>query len=318
LIVLRNNTIINVEGGSVIKAHEYTPNWPVVNEQYANVFQVTNVYNITFTGSGTIDGNGQIWWNLFNNNTLKYIRPYLLTYTNCELCLIEKLTFINSPMYNLVVDCNHTEIREITILAPGSGHLNTDGLNTFGHSIRMRNSYISTGDDNVAIHSNDTIIEHCYFGDGHGASIGSKVGWLKNITIRNIVFNNTNQGMRIKTKPGVDGLLENVLYENFVMYNVGWPICITMFYENLPDFAECPWSNETMPTPMVIRDITVRNVTIYNVKQQIGFIQCQPSSPCKNLRFIDIHAKPADTTWTCENACGYENNVDPTSCLTTC
>lgn len=49
---------------------------------------------------------------------------------------------------------------------------------------------------NIAIHSNDTVVENNYFGDGkktqfliifsyfdkgHGASIGSNVGWLKSI-----------------------------------------------------------------------------------------------------------------------------------------
>ena len=46
---------------------------------------------------------------------------------------------------------------------------------------------ISTGDDNVALHFNNTLIEKNFFGTGHGASIGSLgpgSAWLTNITVR--------------------------------------------------------------------------------------------------------------------------------------
>ena len=38
------------------------------------------------------------------------------------------------------------------------------------------------GDDNVAVHANDTLVENSYFGSGHGASIGSLCDdWLRNV-----------------------------------------------------------------------------------------------------------------------------------------
>jgi hypothetical protein len=47
----------------------------------------------------------------------------------------------------------------------------------------------TTGDDNVAVHANGTLVEDSYFGSGHGASIGSLCDdWITNVTFRNISF----------------------------------------------------------------------------------------------------------------------------------
>jgi len=231
--------------------------------------------------------------------------------------LFEYLTFVDSPAQHLVLGCTNTEIRFVNITAPGSGFLNTDGAYTNATGFYIHDSYISVGDDNVHAHNNDTLVENCYFAQGHGASIGSDVGWSKNITFRGITFNGTIQAIRIKTKPGDNGMLYNVLYENLVMYNVGRLLCITMYYINSPAFAGCPVGNDTVVTSMQIRDITIRNVTAYNVETQIGFIQCQPSSPCKNIKLIDFYAK-GNSSWECHNVCGTSVNVVPESCLGTC
>lgn len=37
----------------------------------------------------------------------------------------------------------------------------------------IHDSNIAVGDDNVAIHVSNVLIENCKFGSGHGASIGS-------------------------------------------------------------------------------------------------------------------------------------------------
>lgn len=42
--------------------------------------------------------------------------------------------------------------------------------------VDIHDSKISVGDDNVAIHVSNVLIENCNFGTGHGASIGSISG----------------------------------------------------------------------------------------------------------------------------------------------
>ena len=64
-------------------------------------------------------------------------------------------------------------------------------LKCFAHPVKTlrcrHHCNISTGDDNVALHFNNTLIEKNFFGTGHGASIGSLgpgSAWLTNITVR--------------------------------------------------------------------------------------------------------------------------------------
>lgn len=51
-----------------------------------------------------------------------------------------------------------------------------DGIDIHGDSFWVHGSYISTGDDNVAIHASNVRVSDCRFGTGHGASIGSLGG----------------------------------------------------------------------------------------------------------------------------------------------
>ena len=116
----------------------------------------------------------------------------------------------------LEIKANFTEVRHVTISNPPNGYpvsageqqsFNTDGVDCMGdpfyvcvafrHSQRpltdkhrlccRHHCNISTGDDNVALHFNNTLIEKNFFGTGHGASIGSLgpgSAWLTNITVR--------------------------------------------------------------------------------------------------------------------------------------
>ena len=59
----------------------------------------------------------------------------------------------------------------------------------------MHGCNFTTGDDNVAIHANHTLVEDSYFGTGHGASIGSICdSWVTNVTVRRTTFDGTTAG----------------------------------------------------------------------------------------------------------------------------
>ncbi len=51
------------------------------------------------------------------------------------------------------------------------------------------------------------------------------------------------------------------------MYDVGWPICIDMFYENAPEFALCVVGTTVGPTPLQISDILYKSIRIRHVAQ---------------------------------------------------
>ncbi len=105
----------------------------------------------------------------------------------------------------------------------------------------------------MACHANNTLVEHCKFGTGHGASIGSlDGGWYKNITFRDIEFDGTTQGARIKSRPGASmGKVWDITYENLSMKNVKTALEITQFYG----------SDKTEQSYLYIDGVTFKNIT---------------------------------------------------------
>lgn len=51
--------------------------------------------------NGTIDGQGDLWWQKFHKGELKYTRPYLIEIMYSENVQISNLTLVNSPSWNV-------------------------------------------------------------------------------------------------------------------------------------------------------------------------------------------------------------------------
>lgn len=218
------NMGINVEPGATWTFFNDTksPKWGGCGD----VIRLTNVNGVALYGGGTIDGNGGAWW----PNPDAY-RPGMLYASGQEL-LITGLTFVDSPNHNLQLYAANTEVVDTTILAPPSGSQpgashNTDGIDVHAPYMWIHRCNITTGDDNIAFHANHTLVNDCYFGTGHGASIGSLGGptWLTNITVRDVDFVGTTQAMRIKADCGSSGRLWGVQYgPNITCTDVGQTI----------------------------------------------------------------------------------------------
>ena len=111
----------------------------------------------------------------------------------------------------------------------------------------------TTGDDNIAGHANDTLVEDSYFGSGHGASIGSLCdSYIRNFTVRNSVslsssvssgphrkerrqvrncsFHGTTAATRIKSHPGCGGHVWDVRYEDLTLHDCPTAIQLNQFY----------------------------------------------------------------------------------------
>lgn len=225
-----SHTEINVESGAVllIDNDRGADGW---KDKKDFITASATYTNLAFTGNGVIDGQGQVWWQHRDD-----FRPRCL-YVHGSNVYMENLTWKDCPNHNLEMYTDTTEINNITILAPPSTHVsnpshNTDGIDVHGSPFYIHNTYINTGDDNVAFHANDTLVEDCVFGTGHGASVGS-IGtgtWIQNITVRNVQFKGTTTACRIKTDHGADGAVRDITYDSLTMEGVGTTIDVNMFY----------------------------------------------------------------------------------------
>ena len=205
--------------------------------------------DVTFTGGGVIDGNGFVWWpeaekarQIKPGYTLP--RPNLISIERCKNLRLENLTLQNSPKFHFVpADCDEVVITNVTFLAPERA-ANTDAMDPSGHHYLITHCKVDVGDDNVAIkagkksadgkfQSEDFSITGCTFLHGHGLSIGSETaGGVRNVTVKNCTFANTENGIRIKSQRGKGGLVENIFCDGITMSNVNPAITLTSYYAN--------------------------------------------------------------------------------------
>lgn len=299
-----NNFIFEVQPGATLLFNPDVSSWPA----NSNCITVTSGgSNLAFTGGGIIDGSGAGWW-----PNPKAYRPTLLRMEGSSSVLVSNLTWRNSPNHQLEMYANDAEVVDCVITAPADpvSH-NTDGIDVHGSPFWIHRCNISTGDDNIAMHANDTLVEDCVFGAGHGASIGSLGGAvaLKNITVRRVSFTGTTQAVRIKTDQGASGFLTDVTYDSINMTNCGQSILVTMYYTSPAPPASA--SNTTLK----ISNVTFSNIAAVN-SGIAGSFTCDPSSPCEAIHLINIaHTGTLTSGWSCQAAHGDAVNVSPTSCL---
>ncbi|KAL6196968.1 hypothetical protein ACLB2K_032581 [Fragaria x ananassa] len=115
----------------------------------------TNITDVVITGdNGTIDVQGEFWWNKFHSKKLQYTRPYLIEVMFSSNVQISNLTLINSPSWNVhPIYSSDILVQGLTILAPVSSP-NTDGVYPDScTNVKIEDCYIVSGDDCVAVKS---------------------------------------------------------------------------------------------------------------------------------------------------------------------
>lgn len=264
---------------------------PLITSNYAD--------SITIMGKGIMDGRGQPWWQAFNNGTITK-RPRLIQLNHGKHIRLEGITLKNSPQFHFVPSwCVDVSVDSIKILSP-SDSPNTDGIDPVtSHHVRIRNCYIDTGDDNVAIKSgyydpsypnagsSDIIVSNCTFLHGHGVSIGSETnGGVDSMLVENCSFTGTDNGIRIKSNRTRGGNVRGITYRNLTMNNVRYPILFSEYYPDLPSQND-PSQPITSTTPYY-HDITVDSLTATNCSYA-GLIIGLPETKLTNINFSNVN-----------------------------
>eukprot|EP00911_Craspedida_sp_UC1_P002381 UC1_evm2s1780 len=272
------------------------------------------VENLVLEGTGTLDANGDWWWDESNAGRL---RPMML-----DLLWVDGLTIrdlkIRRPGFWTThpTFSNNVRVTGLDILTRGH---NTDGVDPDSSwNVYIANNTFDTGDDCIAIKSGrdwsgimvnisteNVLVENNVFRQGHGVSIGSETsGWVRNVTIRNSALAGTNTAVRLKSCRGRGGGIENVVYDG-LNGEVGEAIQVSLNY------CKAPPTNVTA-TP-VIRNITVRNLKIKADKE---YLTCQglSDSPITGLTLDNVKVT-GDTKQDCGYCSGAAINVDPKPCF---
>jgi len=271
--------------------------------------------DVTFTGSGMIDGNGAVWWPEAEKARQKKSgytlpRPNLVVIEHSTNLRFENLTLQNSPKFHLVPsDCDDVVISNVTFVAPERAP-NTDAMDPSGHRYLITKCKVDVGDDNIAIkagkkipgrefQSEDFTITDCTFLHGHGMSIGSEtVGGVRNVIVRNCTFENTENGIRIKSDIRRGGIVEKLVCENITMKNVNPAITLTCVYQGTSAGDKQPGLAQTSAVSggnvPIFRNIRISNLTA-TCSKAAGLILGLPESCIANVVLENVKitaAKP--------------------------
>ncbi|KAK8913623.1 putative polygalacturonase [Platanthera zijinensis] len=326
--------------GAVIKATQDTEKWPLAEPlpsygrgrerpggRYASFIQGYGLVDVIVTGeNGTIDGQGGVWWNMWNQRTLKFTRPHLLEFLHSTYIHISNVILKNSPFWNIhPVYSSNVVIRSVTVLAPHDSP-NTDGIDPDSCSnVCIEDCFISTGDDLVAVKSgwdeygiaygrpcSDIIIRRVTGSSPFsGIAIGSEAsGGVENILVENINIYSTGIGIHIKTNTGRGGFIRNVTISQVYMNRVGKGLRIA------GDVGDHPDENFNLNALPKVDGVTIRNVWGVEV-QQPGSIEGIKASPftricLSNVRLWGVGGRKE--MWQCGAVSGTAVGVQPWPC----
>lgn len=281
---------------------------------YMSCIYGENLENVSVTGFGKLDGCGESWWTLHRSHPeqLAYPRPKLISFDRCRRVTLRDLTLVNSPSWTVnPIQCEDVTIDNLSILNPADSP-NTDGINPDScRNVRISGCHIDVGDDCIAIKAGteDTperisceniTITGCTMVHGHGGVVlGSEMsGSIRRVTISNCVFMGTDRGIRLKSRRGRGGIVEDIRVSNIVMEDVICPFILKLYYFCGPRGKDkYVWDKNPYPvteeTPC-FRRIHFSNITARGVQAAAGFLYGLAEQYISEITFdsIDISMAP--------------------------
>lgn len=268
--------------------------------RFGSLIHGQNLIDVVITGhNGTINGQGQTWWKKYQKKVLNNTRGPLVQFMWSRDIQISDVTLRDSPFWTLhPYDCQNVTIKNVTILAPLSGAPNTDGIDPDScDNVLIEDSYISVGDDGIAIKSGwdqygiayarpstnilirNVIVQSMI---SAGVSIGSEMsGGVSKINVENLLVWNSKRGIRIKTSPGRGGYVRQITYKNITLENVRVGIALKTDYNEHPDEGYNP---DALP---IIEDINFDGIHGHGVRIPVRMYGSE-QIPVLNVTFHDM------------------------------
>ncbi|MBQ2507124.1 MAG: right-handed parallel beta-helix repeat-containing protein [Bacteroidaceae bacterium] len=226
------------------------------------------VENLSFSGKGTIDGNGVSFMGkeLEDSYELKPVtdfdpRPHVLTLKGVNHLSIKDITIQNGAYWTVhLIGCYDALIDGIS-LKNNLKIRNGDGID-LDHSrkVRIANCFIESGDDCICLKNRrefeeygpcqDIVVTNCVM---TGRSCAIKIGSENMDSISNVLFDNciikaSNRGLGIQNRD--EGTVSNVVFSNMIIdckyfSDVWWgkaePIYVTSYPRAVGNHKDAGW-----------------------------------------------------------------------------
>ncbi len=281
---------------------------------FAALVNAIDARGVTIAGSGTLDGGGDRgdWWTWPKETRDGARRPRTLFLSGCEDVTLAGITVRNSPSWTVhPVYCRLVVASGLTIESDPDSP-NTDGLDPEScEDVLIEGVRFSVGDDCIAIKAGKRgddgadghlaptrriTVRHCLMERGHGGVvIGSEMsGSVTDVAVSACEFRHTDRGLRIKTRRGRGGEVARIAVINCTMDGVDTGFEANAFYfcdhdgrsERVQSRAP---ATVDVSTP-VLRDISIRDVTLDGIRLAAGVFLGLPESPITGLTLGGIRA----------------------------
>ncbi|KGQ07538.1 Alpha-L-rhamnosidase rgxB [Beauveria bassiana D1-5] len=288
--------------------------------------------NVTLDGHGvgTLDGNGQVWYDWAKNQGNLSRRPMMINWRRLTNSRIIGMRFVQSQMWTMAVTYSkHLEFTDIYVNNTSSSKwntLNTDGIDTiYSDDITLRRWRIMSGDDAVALKGNSSNIRvfdtEIYGGQGLAiGSVGQNKDQHEHVTsflARNITLFDTTYAIYLKTWGGNSkgyppnggggglGFMSGIVLENIKLRGVRKYPLFAWQCENY----EGGLGKDCQSSKFQMHDFAARSVSGWGIENvsHAGWFQCSASAGgCNNFTVSDFHVtqgKGGDELklWHCEN-----------------
>ncbi|KAH8887132.1 pectin lyase-like protein [Thozetella sp. PMI_491] len=290
-----------------------TPFWQA--NAFRHPFQNTIMFwkwggkNIKIFGHGTLNGNGQRWWNEFAgleilDPTNTYLRPVLFYAENATGLDIEGIHFKDSPCWtNFVVTSQDVSFRDVACTAESNNATalpkNTDFFDSLNvKHVTVERAWVNIGDDCFSPKTNasDLYVNTMYCNGTHGQSMGSigqyagEKSIIEDVHIENVWMLNGQHGARLKSWAGPNvgyGYINNVTFKNFWNANNEYTAFIDSCYFNI-NATTCA----QYPSQVNITNVLFENFSGYSsgkYGRAVASLTCSPNAVCENIQFKNFN-----------------------------
>ncbi|WP_215222710.1 glycoside hydrolase family 28 protein [Echinicola shivajiensis] len=272
-LTLKSNVELSLEKGAVLLGSTDIKDYYTIEGNNALII-AHNQHDITISGEGRIDGQGQelaLGIDSLHHSGIKIDkgynyrrmrpggRPHLIKFNGCKNAKILGIKAMNAASWVLRFDkCEPLEIDRVHV--DSDVFWNNDGIDIEDcKNVRITNSYINSADDGICLKSNDpnSYCDQVYISNNTIRSSASAIkfgtrsnGGFKNVTIEDItIYDTFRSALAFEAVDG--GTIENITANNIFASNTGNAIFIKLGQRNVDgEISE-------------IRNISIKNLYVH-------------------------------------------------------
>lgn len=268
-LFLKSGVSLRLDAGAQLVGSQDLADYPLINTRVAGIdmrwpagiINIIDCENVSITGTGTIDGQGAIWWQRYwgddersgmvgdySARGLRWVvdydcqRPRNILVFESQSILLRDFTSRESGFWNMHL-CYSRHIAVEGVQISNSAGPSTDGIDVDScEQVRIERCIVSCNDDNICIKSGrgreaaqnarparDIVIRGCALNKGSGITLGSETsGGIERVLIEDNAFNGTGVGFRIKSARNRGGFIRDITVQNLRLTDVRFPVLIQL------------------------------------------------------------------------------------------